>query len=76
MVFLSGCSNPLVAEFATVNEINKDSITIENEGGGITEIEVPSDYDFTFEKNTIYFFRYEILRSKKAFLINVETIDD
>ena len=29
-IFLLGCSNTLVAEFATVNEVNKDSIVIEN----------------------------------------------
>lgn len=73
---LSGCGNTLVVEFARVNEINEDSITVENEGGGITEIEVPSDYDFTFEKNTVYFFRYEVPHSNKAVLVNVETIEN
>ncbi|WP_153731818.1 hypothetical protein [Sporosarcina obsidiansis] len=76
VVFLSGCGNTLVVEFARVNEINENSITIENEGGEITDIEVSSDYDFTFFKNTVYFFRYEILHSNKAVLINVETIEN
>lgn len=73
VVFLSGCGNTLVVEFARVNEINENSIIIENGGGEITKIEVPSDYDFTFKKNTEYFFRYEILHSNKAVLVNAET---
>lgn len=72
-IFLFGCGNTVVAEFAIVNEVNRNSIVIENYGGKITEIVIPLTYDFTFEKNKEYFFEYEILKSKKAVLISVES---
>ncbi|MEG0258333.1 MAG: glycosyl transferase [Lysinibacillus sp.] len=72
-IFLFGCSNTIVAEFAIVNEVNKDSIVIENWGGKTTEIVIPPTNDFTFEENKEYFFEYEIFKSKKAVLISVES---
>ncbi|WP_238600715.1 glycosyl transferase [Metasolibacillus meyeri] len=71
-IFLFGCGNTIVAEIATVNEVNKNSIVIENLGGKTTEIVISSTDDFTFEENKEYFFKYEILKSKKAVLISVE----
>lgn len=73
-ILLFGCSNTITVEFATVNEINKNSIVIENSGGIITKLEIPPTKDFTFEENNEYFFRYEVLKSKKAVLISVESI--
>ena len=75
-IFLFGCSNTLTAEFAIVNEVNKNSIVIENSGGRTTKIEIPSTNDITIEENNEYFFRYEVLKSKKAVLISVESIED
>lgn len=75
-IFLFGCSNPMVAGFAIVNEVNKNSIVIENWGGEITEIDISSTNDFTFEENKEYYFRYEILKNKKAVLISVESSEN
>lgn len=72
-IFLFGCSNPMVAEFAIVNEVNKNSIVIVNWGGKTTEIDTSSTNDFTFEENKEYYFRYEILKNKKAVLISAES---
>ena len=72
IIFLFGCSNTLVAEFAIVKEVNKDSIVIENWGGKTTEIVISPTNDFTFEVDKEYFFKYEVYRSKKAVLVSVE----
>ncbi|MFC5589243.1 glycosyl transferase [Sporosarcina soli] len=71
-----GSSNTTVAEFAIVNEVNKNSIVIENWGGEITEIDISSTNDFTFEENKDYFISYEILKNKKAVLISAETSEN
>lgn len=71
-IFLFGCSNTIVAEFAIVNEVNKNSIVIENSGGQTTEIAISPTNDFTFEENKEYFFQYEVFKNKKAVLISVE----
>lgn len=75
-IILFGCSNTLVAEFAVVNEVNKNSIVIENWGGKTTEIVISPTTDFNIEENKEYFFNYEILKSKKAVLISVESSGD
>lgn len=72
-IFLFGCSNTIVAEFAIVNEVNESSIVIENWGGKTTELVISPTNDFTFEENKEYFFKYEILKSKKAVLISAES---
>jgi PBP1b-binding outer membrane lipoprotein LpoB len=75
-IFLFGCSNPMVAGFAIVKEVNKNSIVVENWGGQTTEIDISSTNDFTFEENKEYYIRYEILKNKKAVLISVESSEN
>ncbi|MBL3728340.1 glycosyl transferase [Lysinibacillus sp. HST-98] len=75
-IFLFGCSNTIVAELAIVNEVNKNSIVIENLSGKTAEIAISPTNDFIFEENEEYFFRYEVLKSKKAVLISVESIEN
>ena len=72
IIFLFGCSNTLVAEFAIVREVNKNTIVIENWGGETTEIVISPTNNFTFEVDKEYFFNYEVYRSKKAVLVSVE----
>lgn len=71
-----GCSKPMVAEVAVVNEVKKNSIIIENWGGEITEVDISSTNDFTFEENKEYYFRYEIHKNKKAVLISAESSEN
>jgi len=75
-IFWFGFSNTTVAEFATINEVNKNSIVIVNSIGKTTELAISPTTDFTFEENKEYFFKYEVLKSKKAILISVENIED
>lgn len=74
-MFLFGC-NTIVAEFAVVNEVKENSIVIVNSIGNTTEIVISPDNDFTFEVNKEYFFKYEIINSKKTVLISVESNGD
>lgn len=74
-IFWFNFSNTTVAEFATVNEVNKNSIVIVNSIGKTTEIVISPTNDFTFEKNKEYFFKYEVFKNKKAILISVESIE-
>lgn len=71
-IFLFGCSNTLVAEFAIVKEVNEYSIVVENWGGETTEIVIPPANDVTFKKDKEYFINYEVDRSKKAVLVSAE----
>ncbi|WJY28060.1 glycosyl transferase [Sporosarcina trichiuri] len=74
--FLFGCSHSITGEFATVTQVNQNSVVIENGGGKITEVDIGSDLDFPLEENKEYFFRYETTKRGKSTLISVETIVD
>ena len=67
-----GCSNTVVAEFATVKEFKENSIIIQNWGGETKEIVIPKTNDYSFEVEKEYFFNYEVKKSKKAVLISAE----
>lgn len=75
VILLVGCDNSLTAEFATVKEVNENSIVIVNYSGNTTKLEIPHTINYSFEENKDYFFRYEHHR-KKTVLISVESIGD
>lgn len=72
VILLCGCGNSMTAEFATVHEVDENSIVIVNWSGKTTKLEIPHTIDYSFEQDKEYFFRYEH-NSKKSVLISAES---